>query len=293
MEKDAFLGSVLGAGGKLLHGLFGTFKGHSAITALTEMDKITNALGSKALAKFKPGIKPITSGSTSPWGGGFSMAPSYVFKGASRRADMPRTLKDVLVEKIAAAKGMTKVARANLPFTVTSNDVQFIDKLAGAIKLGNPMEKTAFGSKILTALKDYPLPILAGTSMLGTGAMLAGSAYDQVADYVKRERSYEQMFNEFPMLNEVPREQVDKYWSVLNDFAPKLTTNPLVAGQFVENMLNYGMRGVGHDLAGQLLDAQAKSRVSTGESEMPKMLGGLGGKAMDALLGVALKEGLG
>lgn len=100
------------------------------------------------------------------------------------------------------------------------------------------------------------MPVAGLTALGGIGLAAASGAADHIKDAVKKQLSYRQMFNEFPELSDMPRTQVDKYWNVLNDFAPKLTTNPLVAGQFIANMSSYGMRGVDHNVVGQLAKIQ-------------------------------------
>lgn len=103
--------------------------------------------------------------------------------------------------------------------------------------------------------KDTAMGALALTGLAGLGvttAGLAGSMFDKVSDSIKRRMSYSQMFEQFPELKEVPKDKVDGYWKVLEEFSPKLTTNPLVAGQFVSNMVNYGMEGIDHNTVGLL-----------------------------------------
>lgn len=103
--------------------------------------------------------------------------------------------------------------------------------------------------------KDMAMGALALTGLAGLGvttAGLAGSMFNKVSDSIKRRMAYSQMFEQFPELKEVPKDKVDGYWGVLEQFSPKLTTNPLVAGQFVSNMVNYGMEGIDHNTVGLL-----------------------------------------
>ena len=157
------------------------------------------------------------------------------------------------------------------------------------------MEKTAAPGRVASLLGDtWPevgKNMATGLGVMGlagmTGSMAAG-AYGEVRDAVKREMSYRSMFEEFPELKEVPREQVDKYWTVLTDFAPKLAVNPLVAGQFIHNMLNYGMRGVDVHSATQLLQAeQAANRGAGSAFDAMKTLGSKGMNLMDTDLTAA------
>jgi hypothetical protein len=196
-------------------------------------------------------------------------------EGATKMA-RPRNLKELLVQKIR----QSKTASVRLPFTVSDNDLNLVDKLASVVQT-SLMEKTAAGGymgPIGDALVG-PLQV-AGMGYLGYKGLEA--AYDTVSDTYKRNRAYHQMFKEFPQLAEVPREQVDKYWSVLMDYAPKMTINPLVAGQFVENMLNYGVKGIDHNTASQLMQAEAAGRNASGATDLSKIFGTLGGKNWDA-----------
>jgi hypothetical protein len=211
-------------------------------------------------------------------------APKYASKRGNHK--MP-TLKDVLIAKIAAAK-----RRPN-------EDAEFIEKIGSIAvaalrnKMNPRMQKTAalpsdpnsvlnalrystemaggglsaIGQRIpkfIEGLGSTMMPALQLGSLGAVGAMGAGAIYDKVKNWAKVQDAYDQMFQEFPNLNEVPREQVDKYWGVLSDFAPILTTNPLVAGQFINNMLNYGVKGVDHVVAGQLLEIQNRGRQTSG-----------------------------
>lgn len=175
---------------------------------------------------------------------------------------------------------------------ITEKDIQVFEKMAGLTS-----EKTA-GAPIPPAKtrKIFDSPLLRNAldmagllSLVGIGSAAASSGYNFIKDKVKSHNSYKQMFNEFPELKDAPRQQVDKYWQILDDFAPKLTTNPLVAGQFVSNMMQYGMRGVDHNTIGQLasiskdINAQNNSRnlldfsgrVTLEAMKSPTLMGGL------------------
>ena len=140
-------------------------------------------------------------------------------------------------------------------------------------------------------------PALEGASKaltLGAGAYMGssvlGNIYDKISDAVKQEMSYRQMFEEFPNLKEMPREQVDKFWGVLTDYAPKLTINPLVAGQFIESMANYGMKGIDYNVAKELLGIQHIANQGSGTSDIMKMLGGVVGKTHEGMSDRALTD---
>lgn len=166
------------------------------------------------------------------------------------------------LNKMAEKKNMEKISSA---------DLAFVDRLIANMPKNNGMNKIA-GAPAGGLLKGMlessamrnAMPIVNALA-LGTIGLSAGSAiYDKVKDTVKQNLAYKAMFEEFPELQDMPRTQVDKYWGVLKDFAPKLTTNPLVAGQFISNMASYGMRGIDHNVVGQLAKIQGDLRDSSG-----------------------------
>lgn len=168
---------------------------------------------------------------------------------------------------------LNKMAEKITMEKISSADLKFVDALITNMPKRNGMTKTAapsthtgglLKSMLESSAMRNAMPIVNALA-LGTIGLSAGSAiYDKVKDAVKQNLAYKAMFEEFPELNDMPRTQVDKYWGVLNDFAPKLTTNPLVAGQFISNMASYGMRGIDHNVVGQLAKIQGDLRNSTG-----------------------------
>lgn len=123
----------------------------------------------------------------------------------------------------------------------------FISYLGDKFKPRSPLMQLAE-----SPLAKAAIPLAGLAALTGVGVAGLNSVVDRGSDAVKKHNSYKQMFDEFPELNEMPRTQVDKYWTVLENFAPKLTTNPLVAGQFISNMASYGMHGIDHNVVGQL-----------------------------------------
>lgn len=171
---------------------------------------------------------------------------------------------------------------------ITKKDIEVFEKLAGF-----GAEKTAAAPGNMRKVLDSPLlrgalDVAGLLGIAGMGTTLISSGYNFLKDKVKSHNSYKQMFNEFPELKDAPRQQVDKYWQILDDFAPKLTTNPLVAGQFVSNMMQYGMRGVDHNTIGQLASISKdidtitnphqlqdfSSRVTLEAMKSPNIMGG-------------------
>lgn len=206
-----------------------------------------------------------------------------------------KTLYDALVEKLASQRQpQAKVA---------TSDVDFIDKLAAGLP---EMTKTAQGgildmlsqgaSAVGGALSGLPgkavnaLPTALALTALGTtGGAAIGAMYDTAKDKFKSHEAYAQMFEEFPELKEMPRDKIDKYWQVLRDYSPHLTINPLVAGQFISNMMSYGMKGVDHNTIQQIVGIQNTSRQAKSTGDIIKAMGGL----TQSIMQTQMQHGLG
>lgn len=202
------------------------------------------------------------------------------------RYDMPKNLKDFLVEKIK---------KANTEKTAgVDSDVAFVNEITKPFTGNRENVKVAGMTELFSS--DAAKAGVNALNLLGLGYLggtAIGNIYDKVNDAVKKQKAYTQMFEEFPNLNELPREQVDKYWTVLNDFAPKLTTNPLVAGQFIENMATYGFRGIDHNVVGQLAQISNALNQSSGAADAMKALSTLGTKAFEVdTRGMGVMEGI-
>lgn len=258
------LGSIPGKALGLLDKSFTSLRGNALLGGLGGFMAASEALAPKAALK-GPGIRVPNSFKTA----------NYI----STEKTAMKSLKDVLVDKIREAKGLNKTAavktasQSNGRMAVDDEDVKFFSKLAEQY---TSTEKTAGAADWMESVAKNAIP---GLQVAGLGLLsgaLASGIYDKASDAYKRSAAYEQMFEEFPQLKEVPRETVDKYWNVLNDYAPKLTINPLVAGQFVENMLNYGVRGIDHNVASQLLEAENRARSSSGAGDISKMISAFG-----------------
>lgn len=142
---------------------------------------------------------------------------------------------------------------------ITDRDIKEFEKMAGIMDWFSRRSSSASNAAGAISRRVNDSPLLRGAldavgllGLVGMGATALSSGYNAIKDKVKSHNSYKQMFEEFPELQDAPRRQVDKYWGILEDYAPKLTTNPLVAGQFVSNMMQYGLRGVDHNTVGQL-----------------------------------------
>ena len=141
----------------------------------------------------------------------------------------------------------------------------FISYLGDKLRPKSPLMQLAE-----SPIAKAAIPLAGLAALTGVGVAGLNSVIDRGSDAIKQHNSYKQMFNEFPELNEMPRTQVDKYWTVLENFAPKLTTNPLVAGQFISNMASYGMHGIDHNVVGQL--AKIENDLTSGRSGMEQAL---------------------
>ncbi|MBP5594682.1 MAG: hypothetical protein J6Y02_04810 [Pseudobutyrivibrio sp.] len=205
----------------------------------------------------------------SGWSGGDMLTQGFKDAVGQPLARLTNTKANMMNE---IATNLNKMAEKRTMEKVSSADLKFIDDLISGMS-SFETEKTAASTAqaggllkgmLNNSITQNAMPIMSALA-LGTIGLSAGSAvYDKIRDAVKQHMSYKAMFDEFPELNEMPRTQVDKYWGVLNDFAPKLTTNPLVAGQFISNMASYGMRGIDHNIVGQLAKIQGDLRNSTG-----------------------------
>jgi len=207
-----------------------------------------------------------------------------------------KTLGDLLRDKLAAkkcAKPQETERKSVSTGKVTSvkmgsADIDFVDRLIAGLTDAKSTKTAAIaagGGRMAGLFGGAAMPnVITALNAIGLGsigAMGASHLYGKAKDAVKKELAYHQMFEEFPELSEMPRAQVDKYWGVLNDFAPKLTTNPLVAGQFISNMASYGMRGIDHNVVGQLAQISGAISQGSGETEALRALVGLGHKGFD------------
>lgn len=288
MEKLAFIGGLGRAGGKALSGL-GNFVGNNPVGVglldyLTGMhDDLFKTFKPKLMGKaYNPGIKTPES-----------LKLSSFEPGSSK---MKKNLKDVLVEKIAKAKckrmkqgedGIKMSKTGSLGASVTDKDVNFVSDISQEFK--GAAKTAGFVDMLKTKPMETALAAAAAVGLLNVGKNVATGVYGTVRDAVKRNEAYHQMFEEFPNLNELPREQVDKYWGVLNEFAPKLTTNPLVAGQFIDNMATYGMKGIDHNVVGQLAQISHSINQANNGGEMLKGFNALGTSAFSTGAGILEK----
>lgn len=129
-------------------------------------------------------------------------------------------------------------------------------------------EKRAYFQKIAVGPRTTAMPWLkdivrpaAQTLMYGLGAGLLGSKlYDRYQGRGLAQRTYKEMFERFPELNNIDRQTVDDYWRIMSQYAPAMTKNPLVAGQFIKNMADYGYKGIDFPTLKSLIDIEKVDR---------------------------------
>ncbi len=127
------------------------------------------------------------------------------------------------------------------------------------------------------ALREFVRPAMQ-TVLYGLGAgALASTMYDKYQEGKDIQRAYTEMFERFPELNEVDPHRIDDYWGLMSQYAPSMTRNPLVAGQFIKNMNDYNLKGVDFPTLKSILDIEAAA--SKKDFDIIKMVSsGVGGK---------------
>lgn len=93
---------------------------------------------------------------------------------------------------------------------------------------------------------------------LGAGA-LGSIMYNQYMDHKRSQEAYKEMFHRFPELQEIDPNKVDDYWTLMSQYSPSMTRNPLVAGQFIKNMAEYNMQGVDFPTLKSILDIEGSA----------------------------------
>lgn len=187
--------------------------------------------------------------------------------------------------KMATKKDMANRNKAENAVGMLAMHEKIASKgLSAAPRLSSAPRLSALLSELMGETAKTPQKSLLGGGAsalqllgLGTiGALGVGQAVGKTKDFIKSQATYSQMFEEFPELAVQPRKEVDKYWKVLSDFSPKLTTNPLVAGQFISNMIDYGMKGVDHNVISQLVGIDKDIQSSSPGKELYKGMLGMG-----------------
>lgn len=96
--------------------------------------------------------------------------------------------------------------------------------------------------------------------LYGLGAGALGSVmYEQYQDHKRSQEAYKEMFTRFPELQEIDPNKIDDYWTLMSQYSPSMTRNPLVAGQFIKNMAEYNMQGVDFPTLKSILDIEGSA----------------------------------
>ena len=129
---------------------------------------------------------------------------------------------------------------------------------------------------ISTVLKDWVRPGMQ-TALYGLAAgVLGNTLYEKHQDVKRSEQAYKEMFERFPELNELESNKIDDYWGLMNQYAPSMTRNPLVAGQFIKNMADYNLRGVDFPTLKSILDVEAAASKKQ-QDALSMIVKGIGG----------------
>jgi len=115
-------------------------------------------------------------------------------------------------------------------------------------KMGFGAGLKAFGSKALGAAKEYaPLALgygLVGTAM-GAAGTAGGMALSAAKDKIDKARSYRGMLEDNPQLQNADPNIVQKAFNTLHRFNPEFAKDPLVAGTFVQNVVDQERLDIG------------------------------------------------
>ena len=103
--------------------------------------------------------------------------------------------------------------------------------------IGNKLEKKAVDTKSMSRwirLKPWTIPTVAA------GILGVSSLGKFISDKILKTTSYNQMFEKYPELKNIDKEKINDAWNVMRRYSPSLTHNPIVAGSFIKNILEYG-----------------------------------------------------
>ena len=238
-------------------GLGGAIAGTGLNLAVQSMDFTTAYDDAKA--RMSPLFKQQAIGSLNP------TAKSLRRLQWRHQIDQPDPVKPWIQQKLSSVAGtyIKETPMHTLPH----------NKLASIIfKNGHTdfTEKVAASPKntVLEAL-DYfaKSPIKAMGVGLGT-AIAARQVYSPIEDAYKSEQAYPEMFNKFPELKNANQEKVDDYWNIMREYSPAMTHNPIVAGQFIKNMMDFGMEGIDHPTLKSLIDIQGAQEKTLSQGPM-------------------------
>lgn len=101
-------------------------------------------------------------------------------------------------------------------------------------------------------LRGMAMPIIAGSMAVGTVAPIVGGV--RKSKQINASRANLKNFN--PQLEDVDENTINNYFDVIRTFSPSAASNPIVAGNIVNKMVEFG--GVDHNLVKSLVDIEEK-----------------------------------
>jgi len=99
---------------------------------------------------------------------------------------------------------------------------------------------------VLTGAGGVAQSILQTAALGALVASLGGDLYSKIKRKSDQASAFEGMLSKKPELKEYPKEKVKDYFDVVKTFSPKSASNPLVAADLVNKMVQFG--GVDHKL---------------------------------------------
>jgi len=154
-------------------------------------------------------------------------------------------------EKVSEMRSSGKISQEEFDLFEKKASTETKTTPISSIKIG--MVKESAGSAVGSFFKEWGPTI--GIGVLGASG-LAAVGQDIIAGIqmsAQQKNAYAEMFKKVPQLKEYPKDEVDDYYEVVKQFAPKMATNPLVAGNLVNKMVQYG--GVDSALISELSKA--------------------------------------
>ena len=148
----------------------------------------------------------------------------------------------------------------------------------------NTMQKEAMATRLPASSLTHKAvnAILLPTLALGA----AGAFTDSVVKPIRRSRqisaSKRQLRDYHPDLANVDDKTIDDYFSVVKTYSPAAAKNPIVAGDLVSKMVQFG--GVDHNLVKGMVDIE-KGVHDLERSVGTDMLASAGGKGLGGAIG--------
>ena len=154
---------------------------------------------------------------------------------------------------------------------LVSGDIKS-DAFSDAVK--NPVLVKQLGENLT---KKNPLDIIgkplqnawAVPALLGSAFVAKEGIVDPIMQEAKMKKSFSQMTQHTPQLQEADQEKIKNYFNVIKTYSPHAAANPLVAGALVNKMMEWG--GVDHKLVQDMVNIQGGK---TNMESIKTMIGG-------------------